>query len=153
MKNILAVVRATSTSLQPVKVRSHPDRKTGENFGWQLSQTTQLEYSNKSEVVLCELLSPPRTLDRANNAETYIFSARYRKSITHLRVYCKSGLTMVLCEKCLSLVYNFCLHNVWSLHPSYVCKVMTFLAHTLSINFCTLTHTHSHTPPLYVIML
>ena len=90
MKNILAVVRATSTSLQPVKVRNHPDRKTGGNFGWQLSQTAQLEYSNKSEVVLCELLSPPRTLDRANNAKTYVFSSRYRKSITHLRCTVKA---------------------------------------------------------------
>ena len=61
---------------------------------------------------------------------------------------------MVLCEKCLSLVYNLCLHNVWSLHPSYVCKVMTFLAHTLSINFCTHTHSHTHTSTVchYVVI-
>lgn len=54
-------------------------------------------------------------------------------------------------EICLKQVYNLCLHNVWSLHPSDVCKVMTFSTHTLSIkpltihaHSCKNTHTYTH---------
>lgn len=60
---------------------------------------------------------------------------------------------MVFREKCLSQVYNLCLHNVWSLHPAYVCKVMTFSAHTLSIKLLTPhTHTHTSTTCHYVVI-
>lgn len=89
------------------------------------------------------------TLTCSNNTGTYVcfFQSHIIKHYSS-EIYDKSGLTMVFCEKCLSQVYNLCLHNVWSLHPSYVCKVMTFSAHTLSIKLLTLyicVHTHTHT--------
>ena len=58
---------------------------------------------------------------------------------------------MVFREKSLSQVYNLCLHSVWSLHPSYVCKVMTLSAHTLSIK---LNPAHSRTSTVcnYVVI-
>lgn len=47
----------------------------------------------------------------------------------------------------MSQVYNLCLHSVWSLHPSDVCKVMTFSTHALSIKLLPLhARTHRHTP-------
>jgi len=62
---------------------------------------------------------------------------------------------MVFREKTLWQVYNLCLHNVWSLHPSYVYKVMTFSTHTLLIkllNLHTQTSAHTSTVGCYVVI-
>lgn len=47
-------------------------------------------------------------------------------------------------KRMLYQVYNLCLHNVCSLHPPCVCKVMTFSIHPLLIKLLTL-HTLTHT--------
>lgn len=90
-------------------------------------------------------LKPPR---RAINLTPTVSPDR-SWNISHLKY--KSGLTMEFRERMLCQVYNLCLHNVWSLHPSYVQRLTHSFNQALNLHTHSRACVHKHTPSPYVL--